>query len=109
MSNFLKIEDIETIVKSIEEESVFFKNKKIAISGAFGFIGKYILESLLLIKQNKNFNISIYAIDNFIKLYAAECAQYAASLFEDFLSALFALSMSVVSSMSVDLIYCFII
>ena len=66
MSNFLKIEDIETIVELIEEERVFFENKKIAISGAFGFIGKYILESLLLIKKNKNFNISIYAIDNFI-------------------------------------------
>jgi len=66
MNNFLRPEDIKTIIKQTDSENNIFKNKKIAISGAFGFIGKYILESFLLINKTKNFNIDIYAIDNFI-------------------------------------------
>ena len=65
MNEFLRTEDINQIIDSTKSESNNFKNKKIAISGAFGFIGKYILESLLLLNKD-SFNIEIFAIDNFI-------------------------------------------
>ena len=52
--------------------------------------------------------ISSWAVDNLIKLYMAEYVQYDA-LFEDLFNALFAFSILVVKSMSVELIYCFII
>ncbi len=42
------------------------KNKNIVISGSFGFIGRYILECLLLIKKETKLNFNVYAIDNFI-------------------------------------------
>ena len=66
MNNFLNFDDIESIIQSLESEIDIFKNKKIVISGAFGFIGKYFLKCLLMINEKKQFNIDIYAIDNFI-------------------------------------------
>ena len=66
MKNFLINDDIDEIVKSIQNEKSKFNNKNIIISGAFGFIGKYLLESLLLLKKLENFNINIYALDNFV-------------------------------------------
>ena len=66
MKNFSLSKDIYSIIKSINLEANSFNNKNIVISGAFGFIGKYILECLHLIKKEMKLNFNIYAIDNFI-------------------------------------------
>ena len=58
--------DIEEITKSLEIKIDLLNNKKIIVSGAFGFIGKYILQTLINLKQKNNLNLDIYAIDNFI-------------------------------------------
>ena len=54
MKNFSLSKDIYSIIKSINLEANSFNNKNIVISGSFGFIGKYILECLLLIKKKMN-------------------------------------------------------
>ena len=66
MKNFSLSKDIYSIIKSINLEANSFNNKNIVISGSFGFIGKYILECLLLIKKEMKLNFNVYAIDNFI-------------------------------------------
>ena len=66
MKNFLIQDDIDEIINSIKDEKNSFNNKNIVISGAFGFIGKYLLETLLKLKEIENFDLNIYAIDNFI-------------------------------------------
>ena len=52
MKNFLIQDDIDEIINSIKDEKDSFNNKNIVISGAFGFIGKYLLETLLKLKEN---------------------------------------------------------
>ena len=64
--NFARKEDLEEICKLIKVQSSFVNKKNIAISGAFGFIGKYLIECLLILKKKYNYNLNIYAIDNFI-------------------------------------------
>ena len=64
--NFAISEDIEEIIKLTDNKTDFLNNKNIIISGAFGFLGKYILECLTNKKLKKNLNYNIYAIDNFI-------------------------------------------
>ena len=58
--------DINLIIESLGNEKLRFENKKIIIIGAFGFIGKYILETLIRINANANKPSIIYALDNFI-------------------------------------------
>ena len=48
--NFAISEDIEEIIGSTDNITNFLNNKNIIISGAFGFLGKYILEYLIKIK-----------------------------------------------------------
>ena len=62
----LNSKDIEEIINSLSLELHFLNNKNFIISGAFGFIGKYILECLLNYKEKNDYNFNIYAIDNFI-------------------------------------------
>ena len=62
----LNSKDIEEINNSLSLERHFLNNKNFIISGAFGFIGKYILECLLDYKNKNDYNFNIYAIDNFI-------------------------------------------
>ena len=52
----LRIEDIEEITNSLSVDHHSVNNKNIIISGAFGFIGKYILECLLNYKEKNNLN-----------------------------------------------------
>ena len=66
MNDFCIKSDIEEIAKSLIDESDYLNNKNIIISGAFGFIGKYILESLIQIQNNNKIKTNIYAVDNFI-------------------------------------------
>ena len=44
---FSRTEDISEIVDSIDIDHKLLNNKNIIISGAFGFIGKYVLRSLI--------------------------------------------------------------
>ncbi len=66
MKKFFLSKDIYSITNSINLEANSLKNKNIVISGSFGFIGRYILECLLLIKKETKLNFNVYAIDNFI-------------------------------------------
>jgi UDP-glucuronate decarboxylase len=59
-------DDINKILEIFKFEKNKFKNKKILISGSFGFIGKYILDTLISIKKNHHIDFDIYALDNFI-------------------------------------------
>ena len=45
MKDFLLSKDIYSITNSINLKADSFNNKNIVISGSFGFIGKYILET----------------------------------------------------------------
>ena len=63
---FSRTEDISEIVNSIDIDHKLLSNKNIIISGAFGFIGKYILQSLIEFSDKNNIEFNIYAIDNFI-------------------------------------------
>ena len=51
MKNILLSKDIYSIINSINIEANSLNNKNIVISGSFGFIGKYILECLLFMKN----------------------------------------------------------
>ena len=64
--HFSLSQDILEIVDSMNIESSSLSNKNIVISGAFGFIGKYILKSLIYFKEKNKIDFNIYAIDNFI-------------------------------------------
>jgi len=66
MKKFSLSEDIDLIINSISIEANALNNKNIIISGAFGFIGKYILDCLIAIKKEKELKFEVYAIDNFI-------------------------------------------
>ena len=66
MKKIFLSKDIYSITNSINLEANSLKNKNIVISGSFGFIGRYILECLLLIKKETKLNFNVYAIDNFI-------------------------------------------
>ena len=63
---YFKQGDIEEIIQSLTIDVNYLKNKNIIISGGFGFIGKYILQSLINLKKINNIKFTIYAIDNFI-------------------------------------------
>ena len=66
MKKFSLSEDIDLIINSISIEANALNNKNIIISGAFGFIGKYMLDCLIAIKKEKELSFEVYAIDNFI-------------------------------------------
>tara|TARA_Y100000768_G_scaffold150723_1_gene112600 strand:+ start:1371 stop:2420 length:1050 start_codon:yes stop_codon:yes gene_type:complete len=66
MKNFYNNNDITKIIKSLNINLDLLNKKNILITGAFGFIGKYILETLITLKKNNNIDLKIYALDNFI-------------------------------------------
>ena len=63
---FARTEDISEIINSMNFDLEVLINKNIIISGAFGFIGKYILQSLIEFREKNKIEFSIFAIDNFI-------------------------------------------
>jgi len=63
---FSQSKDISEIVDSIDIKLSILSNKNIIISGAYGFIGKYIIQCLINLKENNKIDFNIYAIDNFI-------------------------------------------
>lgn len=69
----LPAEDLNFIEQSIGGCSEKLRNKRIFLTGATGFIGKSLLESLLWINKNKNLNLEILSISrdpvNFFKNY----------------------------------------
>ena len=66
MIPFSNKNDIDNIINSAGLNLNNLKNKNIIISGAFGFIGKYLLEILVKYKKEEKIDFNIYAIDNFI-------------------------------------------
>ncbi len=47
MSNYNKNEDIETILRSLDEKNISYKNKTILITGGAGFLGSWICDILI--------------------------------------------------------------
>ena len=66
MNPFMNKKDILKIIELLNFEKKQLNKKNIVISGAFGFIGKYILETLCYLKNAYQIDFNIYAIDNFI-------------------------------------------
>ena len=52
MKNFYNNNDITKIITSLNINLDLLNKKNILITGAFGFIGKYILETLITLKKN---------------------------------------------------------
>tara|TARA_B100000989_G_scaffold214069_1_gene162721 strand:- start:3308 stop:4375 length:1068 start_codon:yes stop_codon:yes gene_type:complete len=63
---FTRTKDIENIVNNLNLEKVKLQQKNILITGAFGFIGKYILDVFIKLIEENNIELNIYALDNFI-------------------------------------------
>ena len=63
---FFRQGDIEEIIQSLSIDINSLINTNIIISGGLGFIGKYILQSLINLKKINNIKFTIYAVDNFI-------------------------------------------
>ena len=59
-------DDITKILEIFKFDKNRLKNKNILISGGFGFIGKYLLDTLIAIQNNYRIKMNIYAVDNFI-------------------------------------------
>ena len=55
---FFRKKDIEEIIDSLDFDKNILKNKNIIITGGFGFIGKYILQ--VLIGLRNQYNIDLY-------------------------------------------------
>ena len=68
-------EDVEKIIASTPVEWDLFKNKRVLITGASGFLPAYIVETLLYLNRTRAFNIQITALvrnrDNYNKRFAA--------------------------------------
>ena len=60
MMKILNSKDIEEITNSLSLEPHSLNNKNFIISGAFGFIGKYILECLLDYKNKNDYSVQYY-------------------------------------------------
>lgn len=58
----LPAEDLRAIEKSLGEISEKLRNKRIFLTGATGFIGKSLLETLLWLNKSKNLNLKILSI-----------------------------------------------
>lgn len=69
----LPAEDLNFIEQSLGDSSEKLRNKRLFLTGATGFIGKSLLESLLWINKNKSLNLEILSISrdpvNFFKKY----------------------------------------
>jgi len=63
---FFRKNDIGEIIDSLDFDKNILKNKNILITGGSGFIGKYILQVLIDLRNQYNIDFSIYSIDNFI-------------------------------------------
>ena len=74
-SNFTRKEDIDEIINNFEIDFTLIDKKNILITGSFGFIGKYLLDTLIEIREKNNLKINIFAIDNFITS-KKECLNY---------------------------------
>ena len=66
MNTLINKKDILKIIELLNFEKKQLNKKNIVISGAFGFIGKYILQTLINLKKIYNIEFSVYTIDNFI-------------------------------------------
>ncbi|MCS6098310.1 NAD-dependent epimerase/dehydratase family protein [Shewanella baltica] len=51
--------DLDLIATKLAKDFVFFKNKKIFITGGTGFFGKWLLETFLYLNVHYNLNISV--------------------------------------------------
>jgi nucleoside-diphosphate-sugar epimerase len=58
----LPTNDLEFIERSLGESSGKLRNKKVFLTGATGFIGKSLLETLLWLNKNKNLSLEIFSI-----------------------------------------------
>ena len=58
--------DIDLIVKSLDQNIHFLKNKKILIPGGMGFLGKYFLYFFDTLNKEYDFKNKIYVLDNLI-------------------------------------------
>lgn len=69
----LPAEDLSFIEQSLGDASEKLRNKRIFLTGATGFIGKSLLETLLWLNEDKNLNIEILSISrdpvSFFKIY----------------------------------------
>ena len=59
-------EELNVTSKLLDNEYKKLDNKNILIIGGFGFIGKYLLNTLIFIRDNLNIKINITVLDNFI-------------------------------------------
>jgi len=67
MRNNIRIDnDIKNILENINKLKYKFNNKKILITGGFGFLGKYLLEIFHILNKNFGINVNVYVVDNFI-------------------------------------------
>ncbi len=55
-------EDLNLIADTLRSDVAKLRNKKIFLTGATGFIGKNLLESILWIGEKYNFNVEIFSI-----------------------------------------------
>ena len=69
----LPADDLNFIEQSLGSSSEKLRNKRIFLTGATGFIGKSLLETLLWLNKNQNLNLEIVSISrdpvNFFKTY----------------------------------------
>ena len=63
--NYFSSKDINQIVEFSKINFDKIKNKKILITGASGFLGKYFLEYFFNLETNFNLKFKVTAIDNF--------------------------------------------
>ena len=67
MRNNIRIDnDIQNILENINKLKYKFNNKNILITGGFGFLGKYLLETFHILNKNFGINVNVYVVDNFI-------------------------------------------
>tara|TARA_R110001583_G_scaffold25592_5_gene92377 strand:- start:737 stop:1771 length:1035 start_codon:yes stop_codon:yes gene_type:complete len=53
------IEDLNLIANKLAKDFLFFKNKRIFLTGGTGFFGKWLLETFLFLNTQHNLNISV--------------------------------------------------
>ncbi|MEC4727728.1 NAD(P)-dependent oxidoreductase [Shewanella sp. D64] len=68
------IEDLNLIANELAMDFLFFKNKKIFLTGGTGFFGKWLLETFLYLNDYHNLNISVRILsrspDKFKRLHS---------------------------------------
>jgi len=77
MSDWSLEQDIEFVVDSVGEGWTSFKNAKIFITGGTGFIGCWLLESLLVANQRLNLNIRVTILTRNIEAFRSKAPRLA--------------------------------